>query len=394
MVVSPPPPILVADPDCGFRELYGQFLQGEGFQVQHAGTGEEAWQRLQQDDFDVVLASLDLAEPNGLQLLRQSGRLQSPPDMILLTAHATLSSALEALKLGARDYLIKPFPPEELRHTLRQSLSQRRLLHQNQQLTRQLQLYQKGQTLQVVLDPESLLEHALELFLSEMPCCCGCAFQDMSQQQLRITSSQGLADTKTLPWPAASRPLPILEMTAIPASWQSQLPRHLQSLLVVPLQQDNKGVLAGLLLFSPRNSIEQALDIQRLNFLMEQAQLAYANAYKHATSRTLAITDELTQLYNYRHLRQILEHEIVRAERYGSRFSLLFLDLDLFKQVNDQYGHYIGSQLLRNVGQYLQSQIRSVDKIFRYGGDEFTILLAETERNRAAKVADRIRQGL
>jgi len=85
-------------------------------------------------------------------------------------------------------------------------------------------------------------------------------------------------------------------------------------------------------------------------------------------------------LYNARHLFTVLAEELHRSERFGYEFSLLFLDLDHFKSVNDEYGHLIGSKLLGQVGQSLRENLRLVDAAFRYGGDEFAILLPQTGR--------------
>ena len=100
----------------------------------------------------------------------------------------------------------------------------------------------------------------------------------------------------------------------------------------------------------------------------------------------------MTEVYNARFLRQAIEHEIQRAERYGKQLCVLFLDLDRFKLVNDQHGHLVGSQVLRRLSEVLQQCIRQVDTLARYGGDEFTILLVDTGVEEGLAVAERIRR--
>ncbi|MFW1676150.1 diguanylate cyclase [Pontibacter sp. JAM-7] len=107
--------------------------------------------------------------------------------------------------------------------------------------------------------------------------------------------------------------------------------------------------------------------------------------------KQLSITDELTALYNQRHFYNVLASEISRAQRYSHRLSLVCLDLDHFKSVNDSYGHLEGDRILTLIGEVMLSCIRQGDTAFRYGGDEFMLLLPETDLADARKIAERIR---
>ncbi len=105
----------------------------------------------------------------------------------------------------------------------------------------------------------------------------------------------------------------------------------------------------------------------------------------------LAITDGLTKLYNLRHFYTQLEIEIDRCNRYGHSLSLLLLDIDHFKIYNDTYGHLEGDQVLVRLGQIIQSCLRTMDSAYRYGGEEFTIILPETTGEEAQTVANRLK---
>ena len=105
----------------------------------------------------------------------------------------------------------------------------------------------------------------------------------------------------------------------------------------------------------------------------------------------LAIVDDLTQLYNSRHFYHQLKMEIDRSERYGQSLTLLLLDLDNFKKYNDTYGHIEGDQVLQRLGQVVRRCLRQTDSAYRYGGEEFTILLPMTSGADAAVTAERIR---
>src|SRR5262245_916821 len=120
------------------------------------------------------------------------------------------------------------------------------------------------------------------------------------------------------------------------------------------------------------------------------ASLANAIDYHDATRQTLI--DDLTRLYNVRYLYQTLESEIRRARRYGSAVSVVFMDLDGFKTVNDAYGHRAGSATLTEVAQVITRSVRDSDFVARYGGDEFVLMLPETPAKRALQMAERVRQ--
>jgi len=108
----------------------------------------------------------------------------------------------------------------------------------------------------------------------------------------------------------------------------------------------------------------------------------------------LTITDDCTGLYNARHLYKTLETEVYRSSRFGYEFSILFIDLDHFKTVNDTHGHLVGSKLLAEIGYLIKAQLRLIDFAFRYGGDEFVVLLPQTSKDQALVVARRLRDGL
>ena len=107
--------------------------------------------------------------------------------------------------------------------------------------------------------------------------------------------------------------------------------------------------------------------------------------------RGLTYTDDVTGLYNQRYMETVIERELAMAKRNGNSFSVLFLDLDHFKQVNDTYGHLIGSRILYEVGEEIKKTLRESDITFRFGGDEFVCVLSHTNLVEAMLVAERVR---
>jgi len=108
----------------------------------------------------------------------------------------------------------------------------------------------------------------------------------------------------------------------------------------------------------------------------------------------LATRDPLTGLYNRRYLESRISEELARLRRYDTPFSIAVLDVDDFKKVNDSYGHPVGDQVLKDVASFLQDNIRKVDSVGRFGGEEFVLLLPNTPLDGAALVAERIREDL
>ncbi|HTC61483.1 MAG TPA: sensor domain-containing diguanylate cyclase [Candidatus Saccharimonadales bacterium] len=131
-------------------------------------------------------------------------------------------------------------------------------------------------------------------------------------------------------------------------------------------------------------------DMALLEALADFAAIALENARHVKRIHELTITDDCTGLFNARHMDFILETEIYRSQRYGYEFSVVFIDLDHFKKVNDTYGHLVGSKLLADVGQIVKSACRRIDFAFRYGGDEFVIVLPQAMKENAFVVARRL----
>jgi diguanylate cyclase (GGDEF)-like protein len=118
------------------------------------------------------------------------------------------------------------------------------------------------------------------------------------------------------------------------------------------------------------------------------------NIYQLTRSRDLAMRDDLTKAFNRRFFEAYLDEEIERARRYGSVFSIIFLDLDDLKMVNNEHGHLSGSRTLQEVAKRILGAVRGIDKVVRFGGDEFCIILPQTDQEQAIAVADRVRKAL
>jgi len=142
------------------------------------------------------------------------------------------------------------------------------------------------------------------------------------------------------------------------------------------------------------NSFDE-IDFDESDFLLisaiaDFAAIALENARNYKRINELVITDDLTGLYNSRQFGQLIENEVKRSGRYGEQFSLIFLDLDHFKGINDRYGHLVGSRMLGEFGKLVGKHIRSSDMAARYGGDEFAIILPHTGKEGALNMANHL----
>jgi diguanylate cyclase (GGDEF)-like protein len=154
----------------------------------------------------------------------------------------------------------------------------------------------------------------------------------------------------------------------------------------------SRDMLVGALLLANRCERQlRADDVELLRDIGNELAVGITNALLLQRTKELSLTDELTGLYNRRHLYHVLEPEMYRTLRKGRSFSLVILDLDGFKEYNDRMGHARGDSVLQAFAQTIDSSLRKSDTAFRYGGDEFIIILPETDANRARQVMGRIR---
>lgn len=141
----------------------------------------------------------------------------------------------------------------------------------------------------------------------------------------------------------------------------------------------------------------RALDGDELNtirLLAGQAGIAVENARLYETTERLSRMDGLTHLYNHRFFHERIQEEFKRSDRFRQTLSLLMIDVDDFKRINDTFGHQAGDEMLRRLARVLRETLREVDVPARYGGDEFAIILPDTDLNEASEVAERLRKSV
>jgi len=179
---------------------------------------------------------------------------------------------------------------------------------------------------------------------------------------------------------------PLVESDATPAF-------RIRSAICMPLRSRHR-TLGVIQLFNCHLGTLTDYTISFLHVLCDYAAIAIENARAVERIQELTITDDCTGLYNVRHLYHLLESLTDGAARTSAPFSLIFMDLDHFKSVNDEHGHLIGSHLLKEVGQTMRASLRQQDVVFRYGGDEFVAILPGADKRAAQHAAERLLQDL
>jgi len=169
--------------------------------------------------------------------------------------------------------------------------------------------------------------------------------------------------------------------------------RSTGSFLAVPLR--SKGGILGVMNFNrPRLDAFSVQEIRLAEAIAAQAALAIANARLYQQTLELSFTDALTGVPNRRQLFLRLENELSRSLRFGDPLSLLMIDLDLFKRINDAHGHTIGDGVLRGVALALRRNVRKIDIVARYGGEEFCVVLPRVAKPEALEVAEKLRRAV
>ncbi len=168
---------------------------------------------------------------------------------------------------------------------------------------------------------------------------------------------------------------------------------HPGELLWIPLYAEDR-LLGCLSVDDPRSGETPTLEtIRSLEIFANQAVAAIENARSYGEAREQSIRDSLTGAYNHRHFQEVLQRELGRAERLGRPLTVVMLDIDDFKAINDRYGHPVGDAVLQGIVGEIRSEVRGdMDLLARYGGDEFALVLPETPVSEAVLVAERVRR--
>jgi diguanylate cyclase (GGDEF)-like protein len=418
--------ILIVDDDPRNVEfLRDSLLLPSGYTTLCATDGDKAVRLALTDRPDLILLDLQMPKMDGFEVLKALKEQGKEVPAILITAHGSESIAVQAFRLGVRDYFPKPFKVSEIMEAVDRSLREARLTKEKQQLAarvelmnRQLEqqvkelsiLYGIGKAVASVLDLDVLLTRIVEAAMYVTGARQTSLYLlDEGTGRLQLGAIQAADDERT-----GTDAVCVREAVASSQPISLRVPqpdeeKPARLVLAVPLKVRDKPI--GALAASRPDTGELFSDHDQylLSALGDFAAVAIDNArlYKatqrelserkraEETIRQLAFHDTLTGLPNRALFNDRLGVALAHARRHKLRVAVMLLDLDRFKEVNDTLGHSVGDQLLRAVGDRLFSLLRESDTVSRMGGDEFLLLLPEmADPGHASSAAERILQSI
>ncbi|MCK4532690.1 diguanylate cyclase [bacterium] len=414
--------VLVVDDEVLIGETIKDLLEMENFKVTLAQNAAQAIIKIKEISPDLILTDLKLPDRSGLEILKEAKKNDPDVCVIVMTAYANVETAIKALEEEVYDYITKPFDPERVKLIIKKGLERRRLTLRNKELLQYLQkeknklesILEIGEKMSSILNLEELVDFivvkATEVIESQRG---SLMLMDKEGGVLKIVASKGLKDKiikntqvkigeRIVGWVAKTgEPLLVLDV-------DKQTDRHRtedeigaetyksKSFLSMPLKKEKEiiGVINLTDKNNPKDNTFTMDDLRLLSIIVNQAVVSIENAKLYKEIKVLSITDSLTGLFNRRYFEERLKMEISRAERYKRFLCLIMLDIDNFKEYNDTYGHLKGDVVLQKVARILKKNSRKVDIISRYGGEEFVIVLPETNMAEAKEVAEKIRRAV
>ena len=427
--------ILVADDDPAILQTISWVLKEHGYDVVSAQGGAALFEQLEARLPDLVLLDVMMPDADGFQVLeriKSDDRWRDLP-VLMVSSMPPEEATVKTLGLGAADYIRKPFRVRELLARIQAQLRMRAVLRTarealrstEEELVRAREEAESRRKLVDILHEVTgdlssdeiyhILARRVARALSISHCSVvlakpgdrvgivATAFENPSLRNLEIQIDRYpeiraaldhgravlIQDVRTSPLYAEIR-----------KQWESEGRQvTIRSVIALPFTLDR--LQAGVF-FLRRTRDEPLLSQEDVEFAdaviraavasIQRAQMIETAKADNARLEALAHTDPLTQTLNRRALTVRLTAELDRARRYDSVVTLLMLDLDHFKKVNDTYGHLVGDEVLREVAALLQNAVRSVDVVARYGGEEFVIVLPETAEEGGVTFAERIRE--
>ncbi len=422
MIYSPKVQILYIEDDLGAARLFQKTMTRAGYRVDLARNGAEGLVMAESKSYDVVTVDQRMPIYDGLEVIRRLAANGMLRPTIMVTANGDEKVAVEAMKLGASDYLVKD--PDGgylalLPTVIEQVLHKQRLIEEREAAVRALKQRNRnlallnlvGQALTATLDLQQVIEKLLQaateiletedgsvwLWDDEEEGALICEAVSHHSQYRNIIKARLCPGKGIAGWVAEQQKGIIVNNVQDDERFASHIDELggglTRQLIAVPLRARDRvlGVLEVV------NKVSGEFDINDLTLietLAASAAIAIDNAQLFAKVQHMATTDELTGLRNRRSFFAMSGHEFERAKRYDHPISAIMLDIDHFKKVNDTYGHAVGDEVLRVVAQRTQQQVREFDIAGRYGGEEFAIILPQTELYDATQVAKRLHQSV
>ena len=420
-IVSVKERILVIDDSAIVREKMHEMLSSRNYEVDMASSGAECLAKLAEKKYDLLLLDFIMPEMNGLDVLRELNGKKYDLPCIMMTGKGNEEIAVQAMRLGALDYVVKTvgylesFPdliPRNLRMyrvNKEKELLEKKLVKKNKDLESRIMQLRALNEISKHIGESLDIDKTLTVIISQIASLINCSritimLLDPERQYLTIKAAKGFPEEGAAKVrvkvgegisgyvAAQGEPVFITNIEEDPRFKKMNSEQYFaKSLISVPLKirEEVIGVV------NVNNKLDNELftidDCDILMTISYNAAIAIENSRRFEEAKSLAIKDALTGLYNQAYFWRVFDMETERTKRYKNPLCLVIIDVDNFKNVNDTYGHQKGDMVLAEIGQVLSQSIRKLDILFRYGGDEFIVLLTETDIEGARMISERLR---
>jgi two-component system cell cycle response regulator len=404
--------ILVIDQQPTSRLVLREAL-GKNHLVMEAASAEEAAEIAKTDHPDLIVLDMERPEGNGAAICAQlkESQLTRYVPLILLSPHKQKEDIINGLHAGAEDYMTKPINTNELLARIDSHLRTKKYYSEleKKDLVMLLELLE---IISVTRNPNKILRYIVEKVAESIDVSRCSIISINNEGNLVVVASSDLPDDRVIE-------LDLHKYPEIEKALSTQRPVVLQDIsnnpLMEPVKEQVKGLADKALFVVPiikKQNVIGTFFLRTSSPLkggitdrvfklcqvvanisgnaLENAVLFEAMQSKKRLLEDLAVRDGLTKLYNHQYFHTRFEEEFSRAQRYNLSLSCVFIDIDDFKVVNDRYGHIAGDVVIKRIGRLVEQMLRKSDIAARYGGDEFALLLLNTEADGAHMFADRV----
>ncbi|MBI5587859.1 MAG: diguanylate cyclase [Deltaproteobacteria bacterium] len=408
--------ILIIDDNLTNKAILEDLLDAGGYETRHAMDGIEGLHTVFEWKPAAVLLDLVMPGMDGLEVCRKIREISLPvrPSVLIVSVKDGKDTIVEALSTGADDFIVKPFNESELLARVRAQLRINEFYRELEEDKRTLETIvditgalsatlDSSEVLSVIVNKVAAVMEAVRcsivLIVKDDEGYVLASHEDPSVRELRIDLSRYPEIKEVI---SKKVPLALGDITNHPL--MSGVKKNIKelegmSVLIVPIVF-NDEVLGTLFLRTrrreggyTRTEIDFCRVVANSSFhALKNARLFEKISMEKDYLKEMAVRDQLTSLYNHNFFYSRLDEEFERAVRYETPLSLILMDIDNFKNINDTYGHRVGDTVLREIAAMIKKGVRKTDVVARYGGEEFAVILPHTLLKGAVDEAERLRE--
>lgn len=363
-------PLGICSGDASFRKTYCAALERLGKVREFSHLPDRV------ENLQLVVVDLDSLEGEWESCAERARQTFGEGELIAVSKKDTSGAALHCLRSGFADYLLKPVAPEQLHWAVQRALQRIDIVGR---LKMEPSRVNKAVSRISTAGAAPLVRQALLEYARATMTCTNAAWITPQQGQWNVE--------RALPEPPLESTLDLFPVEAAEGDTKPVVRSDGPSkAMLLPCHNRDKGGVV----FSGLKAIPTTARLSALTLLLEYAEATLLNLENYEDIKRQTFVDDLTGLYNARYLKFLLPRYVELGAE--AKFSVLFIDVDRFKSINDTHGHLVGSDFLIAIARTIKFAVRGNDPVFRYGGDEFVVVLEGMNDKAATEVAERIRK--